>query len=126
MAIAWWCVLLTGVMPVMLAGLAKSGGGYDNSRPRDYVDGLAGFHRRAWGAQMNSFEAFPLFAAAVAAALIQGVPQGRVDTLALVFAGARIAYVAAYLGDRPTLRSLVWAVGFFACIGLLTTPIWGR
>ena len=41
--------------------------------------------------QLNGFEAFPLFAAAVIVAQILQAPQARIDILALVFVAARVA-----------------------------------
>jgi uncharacterized MAPEG superfamily protein len=124
MALAWWCLLAAGVMPVLLAGVAKAGGGYDNGRPRDFATSLEGYRKRAYAAHQNGFEAFPLFAAAVLAAAVNGVSQPRIDLLAIVFVAARLAYAAAYLGDWPTLRSAFWTVGFVACLALLTAPVW--
>ena len=48
-----------------------------------------------------------------------GADQGRIDALALVFIAARIAYTWAYLADKATLRSLIWAVGLAVSIALL-------
>jgi len=41
-----------------------------------------------------------------------------VDGLAVAFVGFRAAYTLAYIHDKPTLRSLLWAGGFFSVIGL--------
>jgi len=35
-------------------------------------------------------------------------PQRPIDELAVLFLIVRIAYVLTYLGDRPTLRSILW------------------
>jgi uncharacterized MAPEG superfamily protein len=124
MAIAWWCVLAAAIMPVLLAGLAKAGGGYDNNKPRDFAAGLTGVRQRAYGAHQNGMEAFPFFAAGVAAATINEVPVGVIDSLALAFMATRISYAAAYLGNRATLRSAFWTVGFICSAALLTAPVW--
>ena len=60
----------------------------------------------------NGYEAFPFFAAAVILAEMRAVPQGVVNGLAVAFIAARIVYVLLYLTDRPTLRSLIWSIGF--------------
>ena len=39
-------------------------------------------------------------------------PQRLIDELAVLFLIVRIAYVFTYLGDRPTLRSILWNTGF--------------
>lgn len=63
-------------------------------------------------------EALAIFAAAVLTAHLAGAPQGSVDALALAFIVARLLYVACYLADRATLRSLVWLVGLGLSIAL--------
>ncbi len=112
MTVALWCVFLAGVMPYVATVIAKSGRrGFDNRAPRDWLAKQEGFRKRANAAQMNSFEAFPFFAAAVITAHVLNGPQSLVDTLALVFVAARIAYLVFYLADKSALRSLVWFVG---------------
>ena len=44
--------------------------------------------------------------------------RATIALLAVVFVVARIAYIACYVTDRPTLRSGVWAVGFLATVAL--------
>ncbi len=39
-----------------------------------------------------------------------GAPSARVDGLAVAFVVLRIAYIAFYVTDRATLRSLAWAL----------------
>ena len=67
---------------------------------------------RALGAHQNGIEAFPFFAIAVLLAEFRGGPQRFVNELAVLFLIVRIAYVLTYLGDRPTLRSILWSLGF--------------
>lgn len=127
MTIAQWCVLAACLMPVFTVGLAKASlsriprrdGGYDNADPRGWEAKLSGWHARANAAQNNGFEALPLFIAGVLFAQMAGADQGRIDALALVFIAARIAYTWAYLADKATLRSLIWAVGLAVSITLL-------
>ena len=61
--------------------------------------------KRAWDAQLNSFESLPGFAAAVIIAHLVRAPQAQIDTLALLWVVIRLAYVAFYLTDKSTLRS---------------------
>jgi uncharacterized MAPEG superfamily protein len=91
---------------------------YDNAVPRAGIDRLPPRQQRAYWAQLNAFEAFPLFAAAVIIAHLAQAPQPWVDGLAVAFVGFRAAYTLAYIHDKPTLRSLLWAGGFFSVIGL--------
>lgn len=124
MTIAIWCVLALGVLPVLTVALAKWGTALDNRHPRDWAGTLDGYRRRAYAAHQNGYEAFPFFAAAVLAAELQQAPRGTLDTLALIVFAARLAYVAAYVFDRSTLRSIVWSVGWFGTIAIFVSPLW--
>jgi uncharacterized MAPEG superfamily protein len=119
MTIAFWCVLVAGFLPYFGTLTAKIGGErFDNSNPRDWLDAQSGFRKRANAAQHNSFEAFPFFAAAVIIAHIAGAPQGRIDLFAVVFILARLFYIAFYVADMATLRSLAWFVGIGSVVAL--------
>ena len=109
MTIALYCVLAAGLMPFLWTGVAKvRGPRYNNFNVRLWQGTLEGAAQRAHAAHLNSFEAFPLFAAAVIVAQITGAEQARVDMLALGFIGLRVLYGILYLADKATLRSLVW------------------
>ncbi|MFZ4478565.1 MAG: MAPEG family protein [Rhodoferax sp.] len=127
MTIANWCVVAACVLPVLTAGLAKAGsarlprkeGGYDNRQPREWASHLSGWRARAMAAQSNGFEALPLFIAAVVLAQQAHADQARIDTLAMVFIAIRLAYVASYLMNLGTLRSLVWSAGLAVSIAIM-------
>lgn len=119
MTIALWCVLIAGVLPYVATLVAKSGrSGFDNRDPRSWLAKQEGFRQRANAVQMNAFEAFPLFAAAVITAHMLNGPQSLVDTLALVFIAARVLHLALYLANQATLRSLAWFVGFGCVVAI--------
>ncbi len=119
MTIAFWCVLVAGVLPYLLTGYAKSSArGYDNRAPRDWQSRLEGRAARAHWAHLNGFEAFPLFAAAVIIAHLAHAEQAKIDLLALAFIAARIVYSVLYVAGIARLRSVVWALGFAACIAM--------
>ena len=110
LTIAHWALLASFFLPLIAAGIAKAGRrDYDNSDPRGWSSRLEGHRRRAVAAMENTFEALPFFAAAVVVALQLGAPQARLDALALAWLVLRLVYLAVYVGDRATLRSLVWA-----------------
>ncbi len=112
-------VLVAGLLPVLCAGIAKSGlKGYDNHNPRQWLKSQTGWRARADAAQYNSLEAFPFFAAAVLAALVAGVDPGTLGQLAVAFVVLRLAYIACYVADRASLRSLVWMVGHGVIIAI--------
>jgi uncharacterized MAPEG superfamily protein len=115
MTIALWCVLAAGLLPYVATMIAKSKGPYNNNAPREWLQAQTGFRQRANAAQQNSFEAFPLFAAAVIIATLLHAPQSTVNKLALAFIAVRLLYVVCYLADWASLRSLVWFAGM-ACV----------
>lgn len=120
MTIAYWCVLATVIMPLLLAGIAKAGAGrpYDNHKPREFLASLEGYQQRANWAQQNAYEAFAPFAAAVIIAHQLNLAQATLDTYALTFVAARVLYSLCYIRDWALLRSLAWTVGFACVIGL--------
>lgn len=121
MTTALWCVLAAGLLPYAATLTAKGGARFDNRQPREWLARQTGFRARAHAAQLNGFEAFPLFAVAVLVAQQAGAPQPRIDTLALVFVAARIAYLGAYLADLHWLRSVVWFVGIVSAVSIFLT-----
>ena len=124
MTIAEWCIFaivmlyLVSIAPIKWLRFRR----FDNSRPRDpafYEDPIAA---RSLGAHQNGIEAFPFFAAAILLAEFRACPQGLIDELAVLFVIVRIAYVFTYLGDRPTLRSILWSLGFAINIAIFFMP----
>jgi len=119
MTTALWCVLIAALLPYGATLAAKIGGEkFDNSNPREWLAQQGGHRRRANAAQLNSFEAFPLFAAAVIVAHLTNAPQPRVDLLAITFVVARLCYIGFYVADIATLRSLAWFVGIGSAIAI--------
>jgi uncharacterized MAPEG superfamily protein len=116
---ALWCVLIAGLLPFVATGIAKWGrSDFDNHQPRQWESKLEGRRARAHAAQLNSFEAFPLFAASVLTAHWVAGAQSEVDILASAWIGLRVLYLYFYLTDRATLRSLVWIAALLVVIGV--------
>jgi uncharacterized MAPEG superfamily protein len=124
MTTAEWCVFATLLIyqlttaPIKWIGFRR----FDNSKPRDpsfYEDPIAS---RALGAHQNGIEAFPFFAIAVLLAEFRGGPQRYINELAVLFVIVRIAYVLTYLGNRPSLRSILWAIGFVINCAIFFLP----
>lgn len=112
-------LLVAGMLPVVCAGIAKAGfRQYDNRDPRAWLARQTGFRARANAAQANSFEAFPFFASGVLLALLAKVETGLIDGLAVAFVLARVAYIACYLANQASLRTLVWTAGYGCVIAL--------
>lgn len=126
-SVVHWCVLVAAIMPVVCAGMAKShgigkpvqDGGYDNAMPRRWLSDQTGWRARANAAQANCFEALPFFIGALALAQQAGADAARLDTLALLFVGLRLVYVALYVSDRANARSLVWTLAVATNIAIL-------
>jgi uncharacterized MAPEG superfamily protein len=118
-------VVFAGLLPYVATLVAKWGfRDYDGREPRVWLARQTGVRGRANAAQLNSFEAFPFFAAAVLVAEVRGA-TGPVDELAVGFILARTAYLAAYLLDRPVLRVLFWVIGILivlAIFGVASMP----
>ena len=84
--------------------------GLDGRLPRAGVSGLEGRAARAYGAQLNGFETFPIFAAAVIVSHVVGGPSATTNALAVLYVLLRIGHMAAYIGDRQPLRSAAFIV----------------
>ena len=122
MTIAFWCLLVVAVLPIVCAGIAKAGGeAYDNHNPREWLDRQEGFRKRATAAQQNSWEAFGFFTAAVFVAHASGGPSEAVDQMATAFVVARALYILTYVADWAMFRTLVWFAGFFLTISIFVS-----
>ena len=124
MTIAEWCVFgavmlyLLTIAPFKAIGFRR----FDNSKPRDPAFFEDSLRARALGAHINGIETFPFFAAAVLLAEFRLGPQHLIDELAVLFLIVRIAYVFTYLGNRPTLRSILWNLGFAINVSIFFLP----
>jgi uncharacterized MAPEG superfamily protein len=125
MTIAEWCVFGTLMLYLLTIGSVKWIGfrRFDNSKPRDAAFYADPIRARALGAHQNGIEAFPFFAIAVLLAEFHAGPQRPIDELAVLFLIVRIAYVLTYLGDRPTLRSILWSLGFAINLAIFFMPL---
>lgn len=121
LTIADWCILAAGILvPFVFTIYAKASKDFDNSKPRDYMEHLAGARKRAHWAVQNGHETFPLFVAAVLLAERASAAQATVDMLAVGFVVCRLVYGVMYVLDKATLRSLVWAAAMGFIVMLFT------
>ncbi len=127
MTIAYWSLFVLMFVPIACAGYGKSRGNFtrdDNRDTRAFFAKATGTASRANAAQQNSYEIFPVFAAAVIIAhLTGGATQAVIDTLAVLFVISRIAFCVLYITDKPTARSFVWIFGFGCVIGLFIAAV---
>ena len=126
-AVSYGCLLVAALLPIVCAGLAKRHGfgrprregGYDNVSPRAWLARQEGRSAWAQAAQENSFEALPLFVAAVLVAHQMGANQAIADALSVAFVILRIVYIWAYITGRASLRSGVWIAALGVNVALL-------
>jgi uncharacterized MAPEG superfamily protein len=125
--LAYWCLLVAAILPIICAGIAKSGtfstprreGGYDNNNPRAWLARQTDWRARANAAQANTFEALPFFFAAVIIAHQLGAAQARVDILCFLWLFLRALYIIMYVGDMAKARSGVWFAALIVNIVIL-------
>ena len=125
MTVAYWCVLVAFLLPYVCFGIARNRGrGPDGKRlrdgrnPRDFPNTIHGLPKRAWDAQLNAFESFPGFAAAVIISHLAHAPQQQIDVLAALWVAARVGHAIFYLADQPALRTTAQVVGLLCVLGL--------
>lgn len=126
MTIADACILIACLLPIACAGIAKSRGfgkprregGFDNHNPRQWLANLQGWQARAHAAQLNSFEALPVFIAGVLVAQRLNASQATVDALAVAFVLLRVGFIGAYLADRANVRSVLWSLALVCSVAL--------
>ncbi len=125
--LAYWCVLVAALLPIVCAGIAKWGtfgkprrdGGFDNENPRAWLARQTDWRARANAAQANSFEALPFFMGAVIIAHQLGAYQTRLDLLAFVYVVLRVVFILLYIANLASVRSLVWALALVINVAIL-------
>ena len=106
---------LTGLLwvPYILDRIATWGlttaVGYPDNPPAQ-----SAWARRLMKAHLNAVENLVVFAALVLAAHALGVAKSAIATAAMVYFWARLVHVLAYTFAIPWVRTLAFAVGFFA------------
>jgi uncharacterized MAPEG superfamily protein len=124
---AYWCLLVAAILPIICAGIAKGGtfgkprkdGGFDNHNPRVWLARQTDWRARANAAQANTFEALPFFFAAVIIAHQLGAIQITLDILCFLWLLLRMLFVIAYVGDMAMARSGLWFAALLVNIVIL-------
>ena len=99
---------------------------FKNSDPRAPEFYQRPVRARVLGAHQNGVETFPFFLGAVLLAEFRAAPQPWIDALAAAFLAVRLAYVLAYVADRPTTRTLLWSAGFAVNTAIFFLPAFRR
>jgi uncharacterized MAPEG superfamily protein len=122
MPIAYWCVLIAALLPIVWVSYSKMGVQSDNQYPREEYEDLPPAKRRAYAAHQNAYENFPFFAAAVIIALTMGAAASTVGTLAMLYVAVRIAHGVLYILNKSTLRSAAYGIGLLLNIAIFVLP----
>ena len=123
MTIAEFMVLAAALIPYIAVGYAKhrSAKNFDNADPRN-LSHFDAESMRAYNAQLNGFEIFPFFAAAVVIAEFHGVSYAVLSILSALFVASRIFYTLAYIKNKAMMRSPLFSVGLLITIGIFLLP----
>lgn len=122
MTIGYWCILAAALLPYFFVSFAKfSGPGFNNYKPRVFLEKLEGARQRAHWAQLNSFESFPMFASAMIIAHLLHGTQSTIDTIGMIYVGSRVLYGIFYIANKAPLRSISWFTGMGCIVALFVT-----
>ena len=112
-----WCLMIGVILPYVWAGSSlhfrkQQFGAPDLNEPRVQGEQLTGAGARAWGAQMNAWEAVIVFGAANFAAFAAGVgADSSWNLAAIIWVVARAAHGAAYIAGVAPIRVLSFVTG---------------
>ena len=124
MTIPFWCLFAAVALPYVWFTFAapwqakQFGKDLDNHTPRVQEKLLLGRAARAQGAHTNSLEALTYFAPAVIVAHLVQADPAWTARLSLVFIVCRVIHGVVYMADRPPLRTLFFAIGLIASLGI--------
>ncbi|ASG66122.1 MAPEG family protein [Idiomarina piscisalsi] len=123
MSLLIWCLLIAGLLPILAKApvvyFQNRDNGYDNKHPRAQQQRLIGRGARAVAGHYNAYEAFPLYAVALLAAIATNAVTERIEFLAIAFIVLRVLYHIAYLANYDKLRSLLWFMATFCPVIIL-------
>ena len=123
MTTPFWCLLVAVLLPYVWAGVGgyhkkQQFGSLDANHPRAQSAALEDTGARTNAAQLNSWEALPVFVAAVTVAHLAGAAVGLSAAAALLFVAGRVLHGVFYITDLAPLRSLSFVVGLGSCLWL--------
>lgn len=113
-------IFLAALLPLIATISAKAGGAkFTNQEPRAWLALQTGWRARANAAQANTFEALPLFYAAVLYAHFTQTDPSLIQNYAMLWLLLRLVYIVVYIKNMATLRSLLWAAALVVNVLLL-------
>lgn len=120
MTIAYWCLLATIVLPYLWVAIARLPvlTLEKNLIPRIASESYSGKRQRTYWAHLNALEMVAPFTAAVITAHLLGAPQDRIDVLAMLFVGFRVAHALAYIANLGVLRTVMFTGGFICLVAI--------
>ncbi len=121
--LAWAVLILVAQFVVMAVTVNMQVGPEWTSGPRDEpreLSGMAGRMKRAFD---NMLEGLLLFTVAVVIVTLGDAATAQTALAAKIFIAARIAYIPAYASGIPMLRSIIWGIGFFACVFMVVQAL---
>lgn len=119
-----WAVVLAAVQLVLYAIPANMQLGVDyTAGPRDERRELSGRAARLERAFRNHVEGLALFTPAVVVVVAADAASAFTGACAVTYLVARLVYVPCYALGVRFLRSIVWAVGFFATLLMLLAAL---
>lgn len=122
MPLAYWCILIAALLPIVWISYVKIGFTGDNRYPREEYDELTPPKRRAYAAHLNAYENFPFFAVAVLVATTMGAPVATVNVLAVLYILFRIAHGLLYIANKAPLRSLAYTAALVVNVAIFVLP----
>ena len=128
MTTPFMCLFIMIVLVYVIAGIgvyfrSQQLGSIDAEHPRVQALELRDVAARAYAAHQNAWEALAVFTVAVVVNHLAGADPGLAATTSVVFLVARVGHAAAYIANKPILRTLSFLVGIVSCVTLLGSAI---
>ena len=106
--------VILGIFQLLLGSVAaRTQQGYDwGMGPRDEPSPISGIPARLQRAFYNYMETFPMFVAAMLAAVMMGKTGALTEIGGFVYLGGRIVFIPLYAAGIRNIRTIVWVVAF--------------
>lgn len=104
--------VILGIFQLLLGSVAaRTQQGYDwGMGPRDEANPISGVPGRLQRAFFNYLETFPMFVAAMLAAILMGKTGTLTEVGGFIYLGGRILFIPLYAAGVRNIRTIVWVV----------------